>query len=850
VKSKYYKYLGPLLGLFLFLAALGVLHHQLKTYHLSDILTHLHQLPGKALLLAILLTTFGYIIMTGYDVMALHYVNHPLPYSKIATASFISYAFSNNIGFLMIAGASVRYRLYSVWGLTAFEITQVIGFCLMTLWLGFFTLSGTVFFLEPTVIPQTIHFTFPSVQALGLAFLSLVAFFIFWSFLKRPIKLWRWRFLLPSPPNILAQTLVASLDWAVAGAVLFVLLPKTPELSFPGFLGLYLLAQLAGLASQIPGGLGVFETIFILLLSPYLPSYQVLGSLLAFRGIYYIFPLFTALIFLGFHEVFQKRATLGKVAKLFGRWGSVFVPQVFSISIFIGGAILLFSGATPAESIRLKWLKAFIPLPVIEISHFLGSLAGGALLILARGLQRRIDAAYILAALLLAGGIVFSLLKGLDYEEAIILAVMLAALIPCRGYFYRSAGLLRGNLSSGWIIGILAVFLCSVWLGFFSFKHVEYSSDLWWHFAFNGNASRFLRATVGVASLMFFFGLARLLGPVQSRAPGQKAGDIEKAMTIIENSPETYANLALLGDKSFLFSDSGNTFIMYGIEGKSWVSMGDPVGEKEEKVELAWRFREMADRYNGWTVFYEVTPEMLYIYLDLGLSLLKLGEEARVRLKDFSLEGSDRKGLRYTVRKLEKEGYHCRIAPKEEIASLLPELKEISDIWLQDKNTSEKGFSLGFFSEDYLKRCPAAIVAREAQIVAFANLWSGAGKKELSLDLMRYLPGLHDGVMEYLFIQLMLWGQKEGYECFNLGMAPLSGLEDRVLAPLWNRVGAYLYSHGEHFYNFQGLRKYKEKFDPEWTPKYLACPGGLIIPRILTHIATLVSGNVKGVLFK
>jgi phosphatidylglycerol lysyltransferase len=245
-----------------------------------------------------------------------------------------------------------------------------------------------------------------------------------------------------------------------------------------------------------------------------------------------------------------------------------------------------------------------------------------------------------------------------------------------------------------------------------------------------------------------------------------------------------------------------------------------------------------------------VGPETLHLYLDLGLTLLKLGEEARVPLETFSLEGSARKGLRHTYHKLEGEGCTFEVIPAEGVPTLLPELQRISDAWLEEKSTKEKGFSLGFFDEDYLKRFPAAIILKEGKIVAFANLWPGAGKEELSIDLMRHLPDAPHGVMEYLFIHLMLWGTAEGYRWFDLGMAPLSGLQDHGLAPLWNRAGAYIFRYGEHFYNFQGLRQYKEKFDPEWVPKYLACPGGLAVPRILANIATLVSGGMKGVIAK
>jgi phosphatidylglycerol lysyltransferase len=96
----------------------------------------------------------------------------------------------------------------------------------------------------------------------------------------------------------------------------------------------------------------------------------------------------------------------------------------------------------------------------------------------------------------------------------------------------------------------------------------------------------------------------------------------------------------------------------------------------------------------------------------------------------------------------------------------------------------------------------------------------------------------------------MLWGKQQGYRWFNLGMAPMSGFEDRALAPLWSRVGSFLFRHGEHFYNFQGLRQYKEKFDSTWEPRYLASPGGLALPRIVTNVASLISGGLKGVVTK
>ena len=150
---------------------------------------------------------------------------------------------------------------------------------------------------------------------------------------------------------------------------------------------------------------------------------------------------------------------------------------------------------------------------MIEFSHFLGSLAGVALLFLAIGLQRRLDAAYQLTLLMLGSGIVFSLAKGLDWEEALILALMLAALAPCHRHFYRKTSLTAEPFTPGWSLAIAIVLLGSLWLGFFAYKHVDYSRELWWHFTLFGNAPRFLRASVAVAAVALGVAVRHLMRP-------------------------------------------------------------------------------------------------------------------------------------------------------------------------------------------------------------------------------------------------------------------------------------------------------------------------------------------------
>lgn len=843
--------LAPLVGLLLFTIALWMLHHTLRNYHYHDVIRSLQELPISRIMTALALTALNYAALTAYDTLAVRYIQHPLSYGKIAFASFIGYVFSHNIGLSILGGSAVRYRLYSAWGLSTLEITKVVAFCTLTFWLGLFTTGGATFLLEPTEIPDLLRLPFSSIRPVGVLLLILVGGYLLWStFRKRPLSIRGWEFSAPRLTIALPQTAVSAVDWALAGGVFYALLPPSANLSYPSVLSVFLLAQIAGLISHVPGGLGVFEAVVLHLLSPTISASSVLGSLLVYRVIYYLLPLVLGAALLGTHETLQNKARLQRVTRFFGQWIPELVPHALALTIFVGGAILLFSGATPSVHTRLAWLRDVIPLPVMELSHFLGSLAGLGLLLLARGLQQRLDAAYFLTVALLGAGMLFSLLKGLDYEEAMALGIMLAALTPCRGHFYRKTSLIGERFTPAWIAAIALALLGSIWLGVFSHKHVEYSNELWWQFSFSGDAPRFLRATAGVVTVAIFVAIATLLRPAPPEPSLPNPQELETAWSITRQSRRTAVNLALLEDKALLFNDARTAFIMYGVEGRSWVALGDPVGPEKEMGELTWRFRELSDRHNGWTVFYQIDRDYLHLYLDLGLTLLKLGEEARVPLPAFSLEGGSRKGLRHTLHRMEKEGCVFHVIPAEAVPPLIPRLRAISDAWLTEKNVREKRFSLGSFNAAYLTRFPAAIVQKHEQIVAFANLWPGAEKEELSIDLMRYDPHASDGTMDFLLVQLMLWGKQQGYQWFNLGMAPLSGLEARPLAPLWSRLGAFVFRHGEHFYNFQGLRDYKEKFDPEWTPKYLASPGGLSIPRILTDIAALIAGGLKGVVAK
>ena len=844
-------FLKPVIVVALFAISLRILQHTLAAYRYRQVMAYLGTIGFQRVALSVVLTLCGYMVMTGYDTLAFRYIQQPMAYGRIALASFIGYAFNNTMGLSGLVGGSLRYRLYTAWRLSTIDVAKVIAFCAISFWLGFVLLAGGIFLIHPPPLPLSVHIPFASIRLLGVLLLIPPAAYASWIIgRRRPISIRGWEFPLPTTTIFIGQVAISLLDWLIAASVLYVLLPDALPLTFVRFMAFFLLAQIAGVASNVPGGLGVFEALMLLLLAPYFPAAAILGSLLAFRAIYYLVPLVLATILLGTHEVLERREGVVRVGRLFGRWAPGITPTILALATFVAGAVLLFSGATPTIHSRTVQLRHIFPLPLVELSHFLGSIAGAGLLLLARGLQRRLDAAYHLTVLVLSAAMVFQLFKGLDFEEAAIVLVMLLTLVASRRHFYRRTKLFSEAFTPGWIAAIALVLLCSLWLGFFSYKHVDYSRDLWWRFSFRGNAPRFLRASVGVLGAVLFFAIARLLRPSPPDPERPGAEELQRAQEIAGSDPNSAAHLALLGDKPLLFSDSGRAFIMYGVEGRSWIAMGDPVGPPEEKGELVWKFRQLCDLHAGWPVFYEVQRENLPHYIDLGLAIQKIGEEARVPLADFSLEGGSRKWLRKLQRRIESEGCSFQIVPQSEVDAHLAEIRAISDAWLAEKKTREKGFSLGFFVEDYIRRFPLCVVKRADRIVAFSNLWIGGGKEELSVDLMRQTPDAPSGTMDYMFLELMLWGKAEDYRWFNLGMAPLSGLENRSLGPLWNRLGALTYRFGENFYNFQGLRQYKEKFDPHWEPTYLASPGGLVLPIVLTNLAALISGGIRGVISK
>jgi phosphatidylglycerol lysyltransferase len=840
---------STLLGVALLVLVVFWLHHLLGKYHWRDILERVQAISDTKLLRAAFFTCAGYGCLTLYDALAVRFAGARVPYPRVALISFMGYAIGHNVGFNSISGGAVRYRAYTALGLSAKQIATIIAFGTLTFFLGASVLLGVSLLSNAGMSGSVLHVhAWLALVAGGILLVGVGAYLWLVCTRHAPLKFRKIVIPVPKPRVAFAQIGISCVDMLCATSVLYVLLPREAAIGFFAFAGVYLLALAAGAISNVPGGIGVFEFV-LLLLMPAVPEDRLLGALIAYRAIYYFAPFAIALVLLGAHEVWIHRAPVVRLARVGRAFLTVVTPQAIAIAVFLAGAVLLFSGATPGLGNRLTLLRDFVPLSVLELSHLLGSVVGVGLLIIAHGLYRRLHTAWWITIWLLCAGILLSLLKGFDFEEATILAIVVIMLASARSRFRRRASLLEQHYSSAWIAAFFLVLLMAGWLVLFAYRRLPYDNELWWQFAFEASAPRSLRASLLAVMIGAAYGLWRVLRPAPPKFSAPKSADLECVATLIEKGESTTANLALLGDKNLLFNTDRTACIMFQSSGNSWVAMGDPIGPPELGEELAWEFLEDCDGMAVSPVFYQVTPDRLPLYVDLGLTLSKLGEEARVPLESFSLEGPARADLRQAQRRASRDGATFEIVGRAAVPAILPELRAVSDAWLAAKNTAEKRFSMGFFDESYVSRFDVGVVRHQGAVVAFANLWRG-GSTELSVDLMRYNDAAPKGVIDYMLIECIVWGRAQGFRWFNLGMAPLSGLEEHALAPTWHKLGRIVQRYGETFYNFEGLRKFKEKFNPVWRPRYLAAPDGLAMAGALLDVTALISGGVRNVLRK
>jgi phosphatidylglycerol lysyltransferase len=512
--------LAPALNLALFGLALWAVDHVLREYRYADVAHALADIPVLAMGAALLSTFLGYLALVGYDWVAFRFAGLPLPFRSMIRPSFVSFAVANSAPANVLTAGGVRFRLYEGRGLTPGQATLVAGLNVVTYAVGLSALAGVALILRgvvrgggaagpPLPGPRT-----------GAFLLAGVAAYLLLARLRRsPVHVGRRELHLPSARSAAWQLFVSCSDWIFSSGALYVLLVAVAPVPYLQFMATFFVAQVAVLVLPIPGGVGVFEAVVLLLRPSDAAAPEVLAALLAYRVVYFLLPLVVAGALLALSGYRRLRGEARPWAALGARLSSA-MPLLLSLITLVSGALLLVGGAIPAGERRVAWLTEVLPLAVIATSHFLASVVGAALVVLAWGLERRVRLAYQLVRVLFALGILLSLTRSLGLGTAGLFVAVLLLLQAAGRHFPRPVSLAREPLSWFWMFAIGSVLLTTIWLDAFVLP-AEVSGEVWWRFALHGSAPRYLRAAVGIGMTTVLMGLARLLA---RQAPPAEAG--------------------------------------------------------------------------------------------------------------------------------------------------------------------------------------------------------------------------------------------------------------------------------------------------------------------------------------
>lgn len=365
------------------------------------------------------------------------------------------------------------------------------------------------------------------------------------------------------------------------------------------------------------------------------------------------------------------------------------------------------------------------------------------------------------------------------------------------------------------------------------------NAGLWPFTRFGGY---FQRSIYLVAAVTAGYAFWMLLRPLLLRRPLSTAKRGRAYALIAEHGRDVLAHFALFPDKRYWFSPGGS-LVAYAVRRQVAVALGDPIGPLPDASAAIVGFQGFCQRQRLHPTFYQTTPAYLPLYQEAGLSVLAIGAEGIVDLATFDLNQPAHQPLLATIDRLRQHGYRTGLYTPPLSDRLLAELHSVSDEWLLAMQGRERSFDRGWFDQDYIGNSPVFTVqSPEGAVVAFANPIAVEHATvdhatvdhadEITVDLLRWRADVDTDVIDFLLISLLHWAKEEGYDTFNLGLSPLSGVDVQPDDPTASAALAYVIEHVGQFYGFRGIHEFKEQFCPAWRPRYLVFPG-------LAHLAAV-----------
>ncbi|MGN7762227.1 bifunctional lysylphosphatidylglycerol flippase/synthetase MprF [Paenibacillus sp. 22594] len=833
--------------------------HELKQVHLGLILHELKRVPAEAIAQMMGVALLAVAVMSGYDYLIRRHFRLNIGRWSTFRYSWIANTFNNLIGFAGLAGVGLRTLLYKKSGVPAAVLTPAIVFLSPLMITGLSLLSwGNIFGLLPAAALLHRH------HWLVFAVWGMALYLPFFVIVQRSLLFARWinRDQGRTPWLTVGASVGASfLEWLFAGITFWTIGSHLlGGVDFVTVFSIYVIAAIAGILSMAPGGIGAFDLIALLGLTQLgYRTDQAMAVLVIYRLFYYLIPwligLGLAALEIGLQSKKDPDRNTAGIEPSLNRWQKIwgwpgqytFLSDlgVWALGklVLVSGLVLLLSAATPELLYRLRLTEDLLSLPVMRISHHLSVLIGFMLILLSRGISLRIRRAYVWTSVLLFVGAVFTFTKGFDYEEALFLLLVALILWISRARFYRVSVPVSRQNTVWWLVLTTFIALLYYWLGSYAhrgfLKHLPQGVDPEW---LQRHSNVAVTAAGGLVLSWILLTMLFTLRPNHKVDELFADKDMDRLSRFLEGNPgNPLTHMLFLGDKSFYWAQGGKVLFAFSRARDKLVVLGDPLGPLDLINDGISEFRQAADLYGLAVVFYQATPAFLPVYHEQGYRFFKLGEEATVPLANFTLRGKKNSDLRSVRSRFEREGYVFEVADSPHSEALLDELRRISEEWLNGRK--EKGYSLGWFKPSYLQLAPIALLrTEEGAVLAFASIAPGYdGGTTVSIDLMRHLKKTPNGTMDYLFVRLLEWAKEQGSSRFNLGNAPLSSVGHNSGALREEKLAHLIYIRGGHWYGFSGLRRYKEKFNPEWEPRYLAYPAALTLSILTLDLVRLVS---------
>lgn len=808
------------------------------------------------------------LMMSGYDLLFAREQagrGQPLPAGKVLRISWIANTFNNVMGFAGFTGAGLRLVLYKRAGAPMQEVAKYLVFLSFAMVTG---LSAMCWLFLARILPGA--YLFADYGWLRLAVLGMALYLpVYLGLLRFPRVFRRWVKLeqFPDMRQGFLAVGASALEWlSAAGMLVASATAAGVHIPPPHLLGMFAIAAAAGIFSMAPGGFGAMDMVLLLAMSGYgVNPDKAMAALILFRMFYYLLP-WTVGLFLAAVEWMPKREKLAEAGselweKSMGGWQRFWAWPVqnrllgdigiwaLAALVLLSGSVLLLSAATPEIIGRMRSLHHFITPLTMKLSHQITVVVGFILIMLSRGIHLKLRRAYRLTVLLLMLGAFFSILKGLDFEEAILLSSVAVLLYISRGRFYRSHAAVQGRTLVFW-------FAITIVVGAGYYLVGDWSRPIPYHWLspkhLHGHEILVLRerelirsGIIGLAASWLFFSVWFWLRPKGPALAAPDEEEFERLRLLLERFPGTpLTHLVFLRDKSFFWGAKGEVLLYYARSRSTLVVLGDPVGNPSKFREALREFREFADAWVLTPVFYQISDRYMPLYHQAGFRFFKLGEEGFADVQTFQLTGKSKADLRTVRNRFEREGCSFEMLEAPLSDGAMAELRHVSGSWLG--NRAEKGFSLGWFDEDYIRRSLVGVVrSAEGNVMAFATFMPCYDRGiTASIDLMRFAFDAGKGAIDYMFLCLFEWAREAGFQRFNLGMAPLASVGDEPYSLREERVANLVYLHANYLYKFKGLRRFKEKFDPVWETRYLAYPQGSPLVKVMLHIAMLVNRKV------